>query len=243
VTGTQAAYYIVDPSPKEAGDHWHTVTLPETGHSVISVQSACLGSFNALKTRTPGFATLIERPGDAGYALNIDSFSGSPLVRGSAAALRIQNLGKVHDLCSTPNCYRFNDIYAATDHGIAYFSSQALAADPVILLEHVSFRQVAVSEVANTNIEKNTNVYARLSLLAVSEANELYFAQGIRDNLGNVTFNCSGIAIRTGYGGSQRNSIMATSALKSFTFRRRRMSSDTSSVMHRHRRGVRVPFS
>jgi len=173
----QAVYYIVDPTPG-VSDAWHAVTLAETGESVVSVQSACLGNVRDLKKRKTGFVTLIQRPGDAGYALNVDSFSGQPLVRGSTAALRIQNLGQIHDVCTNANLYHLSDVYAATDHGVAFFDSQKLDKEPVVLLENTSFRQVVVSEVPNKKIENNPNIYSRLTLLAVSEANELYFIQG-----------------------------------------------------------------
>ncbi|KAK1705737.1 hypothetical protein BDP67DRAFT_583001 [Colletotrichum lupini] len=101
--------------------------------------------------------------------------------------LDFDGLGDVHSLFSSPAPSGFTDLFAASDHGIAFFPQNTPDAAPQVVLPSISCKQVVVSQY-------DVNLVG----LAVSTANELYYFEGTRAKKGSssISWLASGLPIR-----------------------------------------------
>ena len=189
------ANYIVDLSPGATAP-WELVPTVIPASESKSICPVMTGNLKD-DFRVPGVASLLKRSAGGSSGIYVDTFVGLQRNR-IAKQLLSGTLGDIKSFYANATVYGPHDIYAASHAGVGYYSFDNLGQEPTILLPGIPMRQVSCTEVLNDQYETNPEIYARLSVLAVSENDELYFIQGLRKDNGMVCFDAySGLPIRT----------------------------------------------
>ncbi|KAG8708320.1 hypothetical protein FRC08_018966 [Ceratobasidium sp. 394] len=172
-----AVHHTIPSSPD--GTEPHPAAPPEPYETILDIQP---GRFEAFG---PGSFVLYRR-GDAtkSFGCTFDSVDNEYSVR-----IKLDGLGHVNSICSanSPNG-ECTDLFVAAQNGIGFYHYLHPDHAPEIILPSISVKQVAASEYGET-----------ISVLAVSEQNELYFIQGARKNIdsSDIAWTYSGLPIRS----------------------------------------------
>ncbi|EGO53342.1 hypothetical protein NEUTE1DRAFT_126669 [Neurospora tetrasperma FGSC 2508] len=195
-----ASTYAINPS-QSASAPWTIISFGAQSYSIVDMQPVIVGSASKGAKKRAGLTLLHDAPSqkaDVERRCHVLTLNDARNEAFGLIPLNTEKISSPSAIWTSFNSWGSHDVLVA-GNGIAFHQFQNLN-DPCldskgdVILPHITFRQVTCKETMLANPRRYI-----LSILAVSEDDELYLIEGERDatNFGLPTFNCSGLPVRT----------------------------------------------